>query len=80
MTKAKTTETMGFACFKVRVVVGHALIHVVSSTEPIVHRAPTGEIASVDWNLIVDTEHGDTVGFLRWADVNAITWRPSSTM
>jgi hypothetical protein len=74
MTKAKTGKQIGLECFKVRIAVSGAVLHILSTTEPVVH-CDGGSIASVDWEPIDGTEHGDTVGFVRWADVSAITWR-----
>ncbi len=63
-------------CFKVRVVMrGGGLIHLLSKTEPKVEMHSNGGIAGVAMELILDTEHGDTPGFIDWRECSAITWR-----
>jgi hypothetical protein len=74
MSKAKTAAELGIEGFKVRVVVHGALLHVLSATEPVVTHAG-GIVQHVQWAPIEGTEHGDTIGFIRWADVTAVTWR-----
>ncbi len=74
MTRPKTKEEFGVDGFKVRVVVDGAIIHVLSRTEPRVD-ASGRHVLGVEWDLITGTEHGDTVGFIRWESVSAISWR-----
>ena len=56
--------------FKVRVVLPNALLHLASWTEPVLR--DVGEVAA-DW--ISDPEYGDTIGFIQWDKVVAVTWR-----
>lgn len=74
MTLPKMATEIGFDCWKVRVVVSGARLHVLSRTEPRVH-SNGDSITGVDWEPVEATEHGDSVGFIRWRDVSAITWR-----
>ena len=74
MPRAKTEAEIGMAGWKVRVVVGGAILHVFSKTEPVVRGSGT-LIDAVEWTVVEGTEYGDTVGFIRWADVSAVTWR-----
>jgi hypothetical protein len=61
--------------FRVRVVFGAgAFIHLLSETEPVV-TSSCGVIENVALTLVQGTEHGDTVGFIRWSDVSCVTWR-----
>lgn len=57
--------------WRVRVVVGHALLHVVSATEPVVHTDTEG-VSWVEWS---PTDEGDVPGYVDWSAVRAITWR-----
>jgi len=45
-----------------------------SKKEPIIKKE-NGIVQDVDIDYIVDTEHGDSVGFIDWKEVSAITWR-----
>ena len=49
-------------------------MHVLSKIEPVVYYSE-GIISSVEIDYITDTEHGDTVGFIDWKEVSALTWR-----
>jgi hypothetical protein len=60
--------------WRVRVAFHGALLHLLSATEPVV-RYGGGVVQSVQLELIEGTEYGDTVGFIRWSDATAITWR-----
>lgn len=74
--KAKTAADMGFSAYKVRIVIGTALIHVLSRTVPVVRLDGVGSgIASVSMEVIEGTEHGDSIGWIQWSDVRAVTWR-----
>jgi hypothetical protein len=70
----KNAVDMGVEAFKVRVVVGGATLHLLSAIEPVVN-VSNAAVVDVRWMLIDGTEHGDTVGFIRWSEVTAITWR-----
>jgi hypothetical protein len=73
--QTKTARPLGVECYKLRVVVEGAIIHALSTTEPAVLRGPSGELVGLDWTPILGTDHGDTLGFVRWADVSAVSWR-----
>lgn len=75
MAKAKKAAEPGIEGYRVRISLGGALLHVLSATEPVLTRSVTGDVADVAWTLIEGTEHGDTVGYVRWSEVTAITWR-----
>ena len=77
MTMPKTADDMGLgACFKVRIGMrGGVAIHVVSRTEPVVMSTSDGRLLSMDMDIIEDTEHGDTIGYIDLAEVSAVTWR-----
>jgi hypothetical protein len=51
------------------------IIHLVSATEPIVHMR-NGRISDVTMELVTDAPGcGDTVGFIDWSAVVAVSWR-----
>ena len=63
------------AHWKVRIwIKGCGILHVISKTEPIVSSCASG-VESVALDYITDTEHGDTVGYIDWREVGAVTWR-----
>lgn len=68
---AKTPKPEGW---KVRVQFPGGAVHVLSRTAPMVRRVGT-QVLDVDWDLVTDTEHGDTVGYIRWSEVIGISWR-----
>jgi hypothetical protein len=78
VTKAKKPVTPAIEGYRVRVSLGGALLHVLSATEPVLMRSVTGDVADVAWTPIEGTDHGDTVGYIRWSEVTAITWRKAS--
>lgn len=78
MPKAKTAREIGQACYKVRIAGSGMLIHTISRTEPKVQLAPNGSVAGILWDPILGTEYGDTIGFIQWDLVTAITWRHTS--
>lgn len=55
--------------WKVRVVFPGSILHLASWSEPSVR----GHEVSADW--IADAAYGDTVGFIQWHMVIALTWR-----
>jgi hypothetical protein len=60
--------------FKVRLVFPGSVLHVLSKTEPIVTTCG-GKVQGVTWAIVEGTAEGDTVGFIDWSQVAAITWR-----
>jgi hypothetical protein len=69
--------------YKVRVVVPGVILHLASWDEP--HReysravipTPVDSVWHADW--IDDPDYGDTIGFIDWDSVAAITWRYAGT-
>ncbi len=76
MSKAKrANELNSIPCWKVRIYLkGAGILHVLSKNEPIIKRE-NGRIKNANIEYITDTEHGDTVGFIDWNEVSAVTWR-----
>ena len=61
--------------WKVRIFMkGSGILHVLSRTEPAVESV-NRVIQKVEIDYITGTEHGDTIGFIDWGQVAAITWR-----
>lgn len=75
MPRAKSQKDIGTSGFKIRIVVDGNIIHVLSSTEPVVHLADAERISRLEWTPVLGTEHGDTIGFIRWSAVSAVSWR-----
>lgn len=74
MTKRTTTKADHY--YKVRVVLPGALIHLASTTEPEVKLERfTERISNVTADWLQTPECGDTVGYIDWPEVTAITWR-----
>jgi hypothetical protein len=63
------------ALWRVRVCLPGSIIHLTSLTEPVVHMRD-GRIGDVDMELVTSApESGDTIGFIDWPVVVALTWR-----
>ncbi len=62
------------AVYKVRVVVGAAVLHFVSRCEPRLHVGADGHPVGMDADLVLG-EAGDTLGFIDWSKVSAVSWR-----
>lgn len=63
--------------YKVRVALQGSIIHLASRTQPkLLH--DTGRLVDVAADWIDNPEYGDTVGFIHWPSVVAITWRWSA--
>ena len=83
VTRAKSANDLGVAegpAWKVRIAIGAMVIHAVSRTEPVVRRGagPGAGVLGVELEPIEGTEHGDTLGFVRWSRVDAVTWRKAA--
>lgn len=75
MTKAKTEDECCIGPYwKVRVCLPGNILHFASRTKPIM-RLSAGRVSDVDMDLITGTEHGDSIGFIDWPAVLAVTWR-----
>jgi hypothetical protein len=71
MTKPNAATERGLSPhYKVRVVLPGAILHLASRTEP---KAEPGQMVKGDW--IVGPDYGDTIGFVDWTKVIAVTWR-----
>jgi hypothetical protein len=71
----RANDLNNMPCWKVRVCMrGGTILHLLSKVEPVVTHA-NGEVKDVVMECITETEHGDTVGFIDWREVGAITWR-----
>lgn len=64
-------------CWKVRVCVkGCGFVHLLSFIEPTIILHPEHDtIDEVRAEWVDGTEHGDTLGFIDWREVTAVTWR-----
>jgi hypothetical protein len=72
---ARSTEEPGPPLWRVRVCLPGSIVHLTSRTEPDPYMF-NGRIHSVTMELVTDTpESGDTVGFIDWPAVVALTWR-----
>lgn len=63
--------------YKVRVSMGGSLIHLASTDEP---QFFGGEgLHDEEWHAdwIEDPDYGDTIGWIDWSAISAITWRYS---
>ncbi|HEY8865019.1 MAG TPA: hypothetical protein VIO37_12775 [Candidatus Dormibacteraeota bacterium] len=62
---------------KVRVIfAGGAILHLVARDEPEVVRVKSHiDFVKADWVGGADVDAGDTLGYVDWAQVVAVTWR-----
>lgn len=61
--------------WKVRIwIKGSGVMHVLSRTEPAVD-ANNGRVLAIEMDIITGTEHGDTIGFVCFDEVAAVSWR-----
>ena len=79
-TRAKASDRGLKPHYKVRVVLPGAILHLCSWTQPQLHYtwqqgAVTVSSADVEADWIDDRGYGDTIGFIDWSEVAAITWR-----
>ena len=58
--------------YKVRVVLPGAILHLASWTEPTFPPEVRGPLVA---NWINDPDYGDTIGFVDWSQMVAVTWR-----
>ncbi len=78
MTKRRASDPQALPYFKVRIHLPGAVMHLASSTRPVVHQTPAGEVAWVEGDWISGTDEGDELGYIRWGEVIAVSWRPAS--
>jgi hypothetical protein len=75
VTKRITATEHGLAPhWKVRVVIPGAILHLASKIEP----CPVyqdGRLTNVEADWLTSPEYGDTVGYIDWPVVTALTWR-----
>lgn len=65
--------------FKIRVVFrGGGMIHLAAWNEPTPNTKPAGPGTYWHAEWINDPAYGDTIGFLDWSAVAAVTWRWSA--
>jgi hypothetical protein len=76
--RTKTAAGDGQPLWKVRVCLPGSMLHLVSQTEPVIHMH-CGRIADISASWVTDTaDAGDTIGFIDWPAVVAVTWRASA--
>lgn len=63
--------------YKVRIFTQGGIIHTLSRMEPRIETSDS-RIDRVYWEPVVNSEHGDSVGFVAWQEVLALTWRKMS--
>ncbi len=64
-------------CWRVRVAMrGAGLLHLLSRIEPrVTYSDVNGGVSRVEIDIINDTPFGDTLGFIDWREVGAVSWR-----
>lgn len=78
MPKPKTSANSNIPeGFKVRVILPGAIIHLLTAAEPAIQTS-NGKITSASLDIIPNTEHGDSIGFIDWSAVSAVSWRKTS--
>jgi hypothetical protein len=63
--------------YKVRVVISGAILHLASWNEPRVTYSDDSNdyVKKVTAEWINDPAYGDTIGYIDWPEVRAVTWR-----
>jgi len=75
MTKSKKTDPLPSPCWRVRLFMrGGGVIHLLSHIEPEVEHS-CGQIVHIIFDPINSSEHSDTIGFIDWKEVAAVSWR-----
>lgn len=69
----------GEECWRVRVAVTGGMFYLASAIEPTVRIGPDGRIMDIDAVWLKNPDEGDTLGFVDWSAVSAVTWRWSGT-
>lgn len=64
--------------WKVRLAIAGGLIHVASRTQPKVV-LDHGRLVQVEMDLLEGPQYGDTIGYIDWTAVKAVTWRQTKT-
>lgn len=76
MSPRRVTEPDQEHFYRVRVVLPGALLHLASRDEPRLIRDSLGRLEAVEARWVRNNpEAGDDLGYVRWAEVIAITWR-----
>jgi hypothetical protein len=79
MSKPKTSANSNIPeGFKVRIFLPGAVIHVLTASEPQIIRDEQDRIISAHLDIIPNTEHGDSIGFIDWSAVIAVSWRQTN--
>lgn len=76
MAKPKRANDLNLCpCWKVRIYFrGAGMLHVLSKSVPVCFYTD-GKLSDVGMVVIDDTEHGDSIGYIDWSAVAAVTWR-----
>lgn len=61
--------------YKVRVVLSGAIVHLATATEPDPVLDADGSLLTVRLDEIDDPAYGDTLGYIDWRAVSAVSWR-----
>ncbi len=61
--------------WKVRVCPPGSILHLASTTEPVVELDEHGRVRNVAMTPLGGGNYGDTVGFIDWPAIIAVTWR-----
>jgi hypothetical protein len=76
MPKAVSASELGLEPhYKVRVVLPGAILHLASRTQPTIRRHYDDGRGVWDADWIDDHRYGDSIGFIDWSQLVAITWR-----
>ena len=73
------TRSAGAAhgCWLVRIITPAAVLQVMTRTEPRVTLDAAGRVAHAALDIIAGTPGSDVLGFIDWAKVDAVCWRPA---
>lgn len=74
-TPLKATKLGLTSHFEVRLVLVGAIVHLASRTEPVPMLDDAGRLVGVTTDTITDPAYGDTLGYIDWSAVTAVSWR-----